>query len=164
MLQVSQGFLLYQILLFVYLLFIGIRGSFFFYISINYLDFSFAVKKSMLWFWQSNMTILNSTFENISCNYLIYFTTNTDSVNSFTLQNIKMERNNFITSALYSTGGIINLTVDSLKFNQNNIWNDVGLLIMGFSGGNMLFLNTMLFINNYVGKFYHKFVRFISYI
>ena len=106
---------------------------------------------------------MNSTFENIFCNYFIFFNATTNSVNSFTLQNINITGNNFTYSAIYALGGIINLTIDSLEMNQNNILINPGLRIGSFSGGNVV-LNRMLFLNNYVGMmFIKKLIIFTNY-
>ena len=105
----------------------------------------------------SNSKIVNSTFEENSCQYIFYATSSADNgTYSITKQNIKIKRNNILAYGIGILFGIINLSLDSFEYNGNVNLDGEAFRVDNHSGGNITFLNSVVFRNNYVGKNYKK--------
>ena len=103
----------------------------------------------LIYFNQFNAMLVNSTFENNSCICFLYSLSN--GPYSLTLQHIRITINTFSDSGIYIVGGITNLMVDSLEFNQNIFGLGSVFLISSLSSSNIVFLNSLGFHNN-LGK------------
>ena len=104
-----------------------------------------------MFFNEMNMEIVDLTFEDNSFQNFLYASSATGSFHSLTFQNITMTRNNITNNSIEITGGILNLILDSIEFNQNAIVN-FGISIDYLSGGNIAFLNNFVFNSNSVCK------------
>ena len=103
----------------------------------------------LIFFNQFNAILANSTLENNSCLCFLYSLS--DGPYSLTLQHINITINTFSDSGIYIVGGIINLMVDSLEFDQNIFVMGSVFLISSVSSSNLVFLNSLGFHNN-LGK------------
>jgi len=75
---------------------------------------------TMIYFNETDLKIINSTFEDNNCESdLIRFFSEDSSIHSIRLQNIIIARNIISENAIGGYGGIINLILDSYFFNQN---------------------------------------------
>lgn len=96
---------------------------------------------------EANINIVNSTFEGNVCDELL-LVSSSNSI-SFTLQNVKIAKNNISSNGIMISA-IIYIILDSFEFSQN--YNgQIGFQIEN-SEGSILFLNSVVFINNYVGN------------
>ena len=111
----------------------------------------------LMFFSDINVKIVNSTFENNSCHFILYATSSAYiGTYSITLQNIKIKRNNILYYGIGILYGIINLSLDSFEYNGNVNLDGEAFRVDNHSGGNITFLNSVVFRNNYVGKNYKK--------
>lgn len=107
---------------------------------------------ALIYFNETDLKIINSTFEDNNCGSdLIVFFSEDSSTHSITLQNITIERNNIYENAIGGYGGIIYLILDSFFFNQNIVSASSAYQISQIFGGNISFLNSLVFTNNYDG-------------
>jgi len=110
-------------------------------------SYKIVISMDMISLSEANINIVNSTFEGNVCDELL-LVSSSNSI-SFTLQNVKIAKNNISSNGIMISA-IIYIILDSFEFSQN--YNgQIGFQIEN-SEGSILFLNSVVFINNYVGN------------
>jgi len=122
-----------------------------FFVIFQNTDFNNVNSSIMIYLSETILNMVNSTLEDNSCEQLLSFYSTT--ILSFKMQNIKISRNDISLNGIFISGGI-NLILDTFEFNKN--YNgEIGFQIES-SVGQIAFLNSVVFTNNYVGKLFNK--------
>ena len=103
---------------------------------------------TLLHVFKTNLSLFNSSFENILGSDILEMFPDKQRTNFIHLQNIKITQTELFYSAIYILGGIINLIIDTLEIDQSTMWYWNCIALYSFSSGNIVFVNGMLFQNN----------------
>jgi len=118
---------------------------------------------SLIYLEEINAQIINLTFNDNYYTKILTYVSSSNYIFSVMFQNITITRNLLSSSQsgmvslttesiIQISPNIINFTLDSMEFNENQLINGNAFAIIGCSGGFITILNSVVFSNNYLGK------------